>query len=125
MTKRLFAYFGLTMLGVYTVVFYFGFYGICAAGGFAAALLLYAVFKKKPAVQKSVIIFVAVTVAVSAVVFFLYDNGFKSQSEKFNRENVSVTARVKSDGAKRYGVYNYDLQSEKIDSENANGKTKK
>lgn len=122
MTKRLFAYFGLTMLVVYTVVFYFGFYGICAAAGIAAAMLLYAVFEKKPVVQKSVIIFVAVTVAVSALIFVLYDNGFKSQSEKYNRENVSVTAKVKSDGEKRYGVYNYALQSEKIDTEESNVK---
>lgn len=122
MTKRLFAYFGLTMLGVYTVVFYFGFYGICAAAGLFAVLLLYACFVKKTVVQKSVIVFVAVTVAVSALVFVLYDNGFKSQSEKYNSENVSVTAKVKSDGEKRYGVYNYDLQSERIEDESTNVK---
>lgn len=122
MTKRLFAYLGLTMLGVYTVVFYFGFYGTCAAAGLAAVLLLYAVFKKKTQVQKSVIVFVAVTIAVSAVIFALYDNGFKSESEKYNQENVSVTAKVKSDGEKRYGVYNYELQAEKIDSESTDTK---
>ncbi len=119
MTKRLFAYFGLTMLGVYTVVFYFGLYGICTAAGLFAVLLLYACFVKKPVVQKSVVIFVAVTVAVSAVIFVIYDNSFKSNSEKYNQENVSVTAKVKSDGEKRYGVYTYELQAEKIDSESS------
>lgn len=117
MTKRLFAYFGLTMLGVYTVVYYFGLFGLCAAGAVAAILLLYALVVKSPAVEKSVIIFVAVTIVLSAFVFTVYDNTFKSVSDKYSEQTVSVTAKVKSDGVKRYGLYNYELQAEKIDSD--------
>ena len=117
MTKRLFAYFGLSVLGVYTVVFYFGFYGLCAAAVLVLGLIFYALAVKKPAVEKSVIILVAVTVVLSSAAFTVYDGAFRSLGERFNEQTVTMTANVKSDGEKRYGTYYYELNAEKIDSD--------
>lgn len=120
MTKRLFAYCGLTMLAVYTVAFYFGFWGLIAAAAVAAVLLLYALIVKNPVVQKSVVLFVAFTIAASSAAFVAYDNAFKSKSGEYNREKVTITAKVNSDGVKRYGTYRYELDTERIDTENTN-----
>ncbi|MBR1731157.1 MAG: ComEC/Rec2 family competence protein, partial [Ruminococcus sp.] len=103
----------------YTVVYYFGFFGLCAAAALVLCLGLYALAVKKPAVEKSVVLFVAAVIAASSVVFVISDSSFKSASERYNGETVSMTAKVKSDGEKRYGAYIYELEAEKINSDDA------
>ncbi len=117
MTKRLFAYLGLTMLSVYTVVFYFGIYGICAAGLVFAGLIIRAVFIKGSNISRRVFVFIAVTVLVSTLLFSVYDGVFKSFGERYAGDTVSMTAKVNSDGVKRNGMYTYELKAERIDSE--------
>lgn len=114
MTKRLFAYTGITMLATFTVVFYFGFYGTLAVFAFALILSVCAFVVKPYARHRSAILAVAVASLLSVVYFNIFTAAFFSDAEPFDGKKGYCEAVVTEIPREKYGDYYYELKSENI-----------
>lgn len=113
MTKRLFAYIGLSMLITFSVVFYFGIYGLVSAVSSAAVVLVFALFKGGK--SKRVFVLIAAVIMFSAAYFQIYSSVKELNAAKYTDKNVTVTAAV-SDYHKTKDNYYYELKCLKINS---------
>lgn len=121
MTKRLFAYIGLTMLIAFTVVFYFGFYGSVFALGFSICLFILALAVKACRKNKSVLILIAVVIFLSTAYFNIYNFYFENKVKKYDEKTVRVSATVKNTHTSK-DIFYYELSSDKIGTKKVNYK---
>lgn len=121
MTKRLFAYIGLSMLVTFAVVFYFGVYGIAAAISCGTVMLLFSIFYKSMRKDRSVYACVAVVILLSTAYLCVYNSYFEISTERYNGKSVTVEGRLEK-SRKTYDVYYYEIKSFKIDGKDENKK---
>ena len=117
MTKRLFAYLGITMLFTFTAVFYFGLWGVIAACVCAAVFFAAAFLYRGRNRNKSACVLIAFVIMVSLIVFSVYDNSFKEKAEKYDWKTVDITAVALENGYENYGSYYYELKTEAVNGE--------
>ena len=119
MTKRLFAYIGLTMLIAFTVVFYFGFYGSVFALGFSICLFILALAVKACRKNKSVLILIAVVIFLSTAYFNIYNSYYEYKVKKYDEKTVRVSATVKNTHTSK-DIFYYELSSDEIGAKKEN-----
>ena len=119
MTKRLFAYIGLTMLIAFTVVFYLGFYGSVFALGFSICLFILALLVKACRKNRSVLILISVVIFLSTAYFNIYNSNYENKVKKYDGKTVRVSATIKDTHTSRDNFY-YELSSDEIGSQNQN-----
>ncbi len=112
MTKRLFAYIGLSMLAAFTAVFYFGFLGEVFLVAFAVSLIIIALAIKVGA-KKALVLISAVLIASTAY-FELYSYFFNSRSEVYKNQTVGLSAVVVETPHMSYDMFYYALESREI-----------
>lgn len=115
MTKRLFAYIGLTMLITFSVVFYCGIYGIAAAVITAAGIFICAFVVKSYRENRKVLILVAVVCILSVLYFCAYNSFTEISRSRYNDKSVTLEAVIK-DSHINNDYHYYELKCEKIDS---------
>ncbi len=115
MTKRLFAYLGLSMLVVLTVVYYLGLTGVILSFGAAAAMAVCAFFVGRFRRNRSELVFMAIVVVVSVGLFDAYSYCFFSAAKPFDSTTAEVKAVVNDIPFERKGLYFYELGSSEID----------
>ena len=121
MTKRLFAYIGLTMLITFSVVFYFGIYGIAAAVLVSALIIICAFAVKSYRKSRSVLVLIAIVSLLSTAYFSAYNSFVEINRSRFNDKSVTLEAVIK-DFHTNNDYHYYELKSEKINSKHENYK---
>lgn len=121
MTKRLFAYIGLSMLVTFAVAFYLGFYGEAFALSFAAVLILLSLFIKKLKPDRRVYILVSAVIIFSTFYINIFNSVSELKTEKYNGRQCAVSG-VLMNNRKSYDIYYYEISCDKIDGESADYK---
>ncbi len=121
MTKRLFAYIGLTMLITFAVVFYFGIYGAAAAICAAVVVAVFGLFKKSPHSDRRVFALISIVILLSTAYLYAYSSFKEIRTEKYNGKSVAVESRL-GDTHKSYDYYYYELNCFEVDSKKADYK---
>ncbi len=114
MTKRLFAYIGLTMLVTFSVVFYFGFYASLFAVAFSACLFFAALLIKKLKDNRRVLILIAAVILLSNIWFSAYNSLSELKTESYDGVNAEITGMVTNHHI-AYDNYYYELDCNRID----------
>ncbi|MCH5298444.1 MAG: ComEC/Rec2 family competence protein [Ruminococcus sp.] len=112
MTKRLFAYIGLSMLAAFTVVFYFGHLGAAFLAVFAVSLIVITLVFKLGV--KSTAILISAVLIASTAYFEVYRYFFDKRSEVYENQTVGLTAVVKDTPHMSYDVFYYELESREV-----------
>ncbi len=116
MTKRLFAYIGLTMLVTFSVVFYFGFYASLFAVAFSACLLFAAILIKKLRDNRRVLILIAAVILLSNIWFGIYNSLSELKTERYDGTHAKISGTL-TNYHTAYDNYYYELDCNKIDDE--------
>jgi competence protein ComEC len=121
MTKRLFAYIGLTMLITFSAVFYFGIYGIAAALITSVGIIICAFAVKSYRKSRKVLILVATVCILSVLYFCVYNSITEISRSRYNDKSVTLEAVIK-DSHINNDYHYYELKCEKIISNPENYK---
>ncbi len=119
MTKRLFAYIGLTMLITFSVVFYFGYYGSVFTLVFAAGLILLSILLKKLKNNRRVYVLVGIIIILSTFYLNVYNSIFEIKTEQYNDKACTVSG-ILTNHRTAYDHYFYELDCDKVDGNEAN-----
>ncbi len=120
MTRRLFAYIGLSMLITFSVVFYFGIYGIVCALSAAVVIFLFALVRGDKN-NKRVFVLISVVIILSASYFQIYSSIKEINTQKHMNKTVSITAETRNfHRTKDY--YFYELYCKSVNSKPENYK---
>ncbi len=121
MTKRLFAYIGISMLVTFSAVFYLQFTGRMIVLGVCVCILLFAFLFKKLRDYRSVAVLIVIVSLLSVVWIGMYSERFYSSVEQYQgkREVVAVVTDIPREID---SMYYYELQTERINDENCNQK---
>ncbi|MBR2280134.1 MAG: ComEC/Rec2 family competence protein [Ruminococcus sp.] len=114
MTKRLFAYIGLSMLVTFAAVFYFGIYGIVSLLSAAVVILIFAIVKGNKN-NKAVFIIIAVTVVISIAYSCVYNSLSEIKLQKYDGKAVTLSGTVLN-SHKTNDRYIYELNCDKINN---------
>lgn len=121
MTKRLFAYIGLTMLITFSVVFYFGIYGAAGAVSSGLAVAVFGLFNKNLRDNRRVFALVSAVILLSTAYFYAYTSLKEIRTDKYNEKTVSFESRL-TDTHKSYDYYYYELNCYEINFEKSDYK---
>lgn len=121
MTKRLFAYIGLTMLITFAVVFYFGSYGIIISAFVSAGTIICAFAVKSYRKSRKILILIAVVCLLSVCYYCVYNSFAEINRSKYNDKNVTLEAVITNSHTNDDYHY-YELKCEKINSQPENYK---
>lgn len=121
MTKRLFAYIGLTMLVTLAVVFYFGIYGTIFAAVFSVVFIILAVSLKALRENRRVYILIAAVILISTSYLNIYSSLFELNTERYNGHNVELTAILRDYHISNDYFY-YELSCNEINNNADNSK---
>lgn len=115
MTKRLFAYIGLSMLVSFAVVFYLGVYGCGAVCVFAVILCVCGIIVKGCRPRRSALVLISIALAASAVYSMLYTR-FEAQPrmEKYHRQTVAFTGTLTGAPNKTGSCWFYDISTSEV-----------
>lgn len=114
MTRRLFAYIGLSMLITFSVVFYFGIYGAVCALSSAVVIFIFALLKADKS-KKRVFILISAAIILSMSYFQVYSSIKEINTQKYMNKSVSVTAEMR-DFHRTRDYYFYELSCKTINS---------
>ena len=117
MTRRLFAYVGLTMLAAFSVVYYFGFYGAVAILCAAVLIVPFALLVKRARIYRSVFLCVAVAAVLSVIYFNIFSASFFNSYEKYDKVRADVTATITEIPVEKFGQVYFEINVDKIDGE--------
>ena len=121
MTKRLFAYIGLTMLITFSAVFYFGIYGITVSAFVSIGIIICAFAVKSYRKSRKVLILIAVVCLLSVCYFCAYNSFTGINRSKYIDKSVTLEAVIKDSHISNDYHY-YELKCEKINSNPENYK---
>ena len=115
MTKRLFAYTGLSIIVTCAVVFYFGIFGFAAALAGCCVLILVALLGRNKGVDGGAVLLVVASVLVSLLIFEWYSADFERISSKYDGREATITATSCEDRYYSVGSYRYPIMISAVD----------
>ena len=117
MSKRPFAYIGLSMLVSYAVSFYFGDLGRWLVIAAAAAFIIAALFVKALNGSRGALITISAALLASTVFFVAFDRQVDIECGRYDGEKVTVTAKVTGDVYSKYQSDYVEIESSVVDGD--------
>lgn len=114
MTKRLFAYIGLSMLITFSVVFYLGVYGAVAALCASAVVLVFAFVKGNDS-NKKVFALIAAVIILSTSYFYVFSSLKEQKNSAYDGKSATIISTL-ADSRKTRDYYFYELNCNKINN---------